>query len=98
MGLVGVNGAPVEECVATDLATEFKGAGIVSCGSSAAMTSLGLETGDKLVTVMTGGDAGGSCSDCARCGVSSFKRWLGAWVLSWVGFLSRSSWERNCAI
>lgn len=94
MGLVGVNEAPVEECVATELATEFKAAGIVSCGSSAAMASLGLETGDKLVTVMTGGDAGGRCSDCARCEVSSFTRWLGAWVLSWVGFLARGSWER----
>lgn len=73
MGLVGVNGAPVEECVATELATEFNGAGIVSCRSSAAMASPGLETGDKLMTVMTGGDAGGRCSDC-----SYFTRWPGA--------------------
>lgn len=95
MGLVGgVKGAPIEECVATDLATESRGAGILSCESSAAMASLGLETSDTLVKVMTGGDAGGSCSDCARFEVSSFIRWLRAWVLSWVGLLARSSWER----
>lgn len=95
MGLIGgVKGAPVEECVATDLATEFRGAG----ESSAAMASLGLETGDTLVKVITGGDAGGSCSDCARCEVSSFIRWLRAWVLSWVGLPARSSWERFRAV
>lgn len=94
MGLVGVKGAPVEECVTIDLATELRRAGIVSCESSAAIASLGLVTGDTLVKVMTGGGAGGSCSDCARCEVSSFIRWLRAWVLSWVGLLARSAWER----
>lgn len=61
MGLVGMNGVPVEECVAVELAKELKGAGIVSRGYSAAVAiaSLGSETGDKLVAVMTGDDAGG---------------------------------------
>lgn len=87
MGLVEVNGVPVEEYVAAELATEFKGAGIVSRGTSVAVAivSLGLETGDELVTVVTSGDAGGRCSDCARCEASSPPRWLGGWVLSWEG-------------
>lgn len=93
MGLVEVSGVAVEDCVAAELAKEFKGVGIISCGSSArvAIASLGLEAGDKLVKVMAGGDTGVRYSDCARGEASFFTWWLGAWVLSWVGCLARSS-------
>lgn len=91
-------GVFIEECVAVDLAIELKGAGIVSRESLAAVViaSLGLEIGDKLVTVMTGGDASGRCSDCERYEASpeGLISCLGAGAKYWVGCLVRSFWER----
>lgn len=82
-------GIAVEGC-----ASELKGAATVPSGSSAAVfiASLGLGTGNRLVTGMASDDAGGGCCDSARYDTSPFTRWLGAWVKSWVSCLARSSW------